>query len=80
MKDAVWASLSHVASSVDKDFHVFYPKSSDSWCQYQRGPGLSRDVIDAIKPTYHDMSKDNILSKCLHGIPQNANESFNATL
>ena len=33
MKDAILASLFHVASSVDKDFHIFCLKSSDSWCQ-----------------------------------------------
>ena len=91
MKGAILASLFHVASSSFDIHHDYCPKSSDSWCQYQRdqinntslykpGPGLSRDVIEAVKPIYHDLSKDNILSKCLHGITQNPNESFNSTI
>ena len=67
------------------------PKTSDSWCQYQRdainntnlytpGAGISNDVIAAIKPVYVDLTKPEILQKCLHGRTQNPNESFNSTI
>ena len=45
------------------------------------GPGLSRDIIGAIKPIYHDLTKITVLiSRCLHGVTQNANLSFNTTI
>ena len=67
------------------------PKTYDSWCQYQRdainntnlytpGPGISNDVIAAIKPVYADLTKPEILQKCLHGLTQNPKESFNSTI
>ena len=89
MKESILASLFHISSSADKECHDYCPKSTDSWCQYQRdqvnktnlsGPGLSRDIIETIKPIYHDLTKDTVLSRCLHGVTQNANESFNSTI
>ena len=55
--------------------------TSDSWCQYQRdqyhktnmynpGPGLDDDVIKEVKPIYGDLTKEEELSKCLHGQTQ----------
>ena len=89
MQDAILASLFHVVSSEIDNFHVYCPKTSHSWCQHQRhlidnsnlytpGAGLSNDVISAIKPVYADLTKSEILKKkCLHGLTQNPNESFN---
>ena len=45
-----------------------------------RGKGLPQDVIQHIKPIIIDLSRDELLSKCLHGMTQNANESFNGTI
>lgn len=91
LRSALLASFFHVCSSEGRNFHTYCPKSSDSWCQYQRdqhnntnlhkpGPGLDDDVIKEVKPIYSDLTKDQELSKCLHGQTQNANESFNATI
>ena len=74
MQDAILASLFHVASSENDNFHVYCPKTYDSWCQYQRdainntnvytpGAGISNDVIAAIKPVYADLTKPDILQK-----------------
>ena len=91
MQDAILACLFHVASSENDNFRVYCPKTYDSWCQYQRdainntnlytpGAGISNNVIAAIKPVYADLTKPDILQKCLHGLPQNPNESFNSTI
>ena len=34
-------------------------------------------VIGHVKPIYKNLSDDKLLSMCLHGLTQNANESFN---
>lgn len=88
MGDAIWASFLHVASSENNNFHSLCDKSPTSWCQYQRdringtnfykpGPGLSNDVIRLVKPIYQDLIKEEEMEKCLHGLTQNHNESFN---
>ena len=85
IQDAILASMFHVASS------DYCPKTPDSWCQYQLdainktnlytpGAGISEDIIFAIKPMYADLTKADILQKCLHGLTQNPNESFNSTI
>ena len=38
------------------------------------------DVRKAILPIYHDLTKPELLVKCLHGKTQNANESFNGMI
>ena len=91
MQNAILASMFHIASSEDSNYHVYCPKTSDSWCQYNRdlvnktnlykyGAGISVDVISAIKPIYTALTKESDLEKCLHGLTQNSNESFNATI
>ena len=91
LRSALLASFFHVSSSEGRDFHTAYcPKSSHSWCQFQRdgcntnlhkhGPGLDDDVIKEVKPIYGDLTKSEELAKCLHGQTQNANESFNAMI
>ena len=47
---------------------------------YQPGPGISVDVKSAFKPIYSDFSKASELEKCLRGLTQNCNESFNSTV
>jgi len=46
---------------------------------YKRGPGLPFSIIAELKPIYNDLSKDELLTKCLHGLTQNANESLKIT-
>ncbi|XP_014467835.1 PREDICTED: uncharacterized protein LOC106740885 [Dinoponera quadriceps] len=41
---------------------------------------MHKDVFDAIKPIYEDLSSDGLLSRCLGGCIQNSNESFNAVV
>ena len=37
-------------------------------------------MLFAIKPVYADLTKADILQKCLHGLTENPNESFNSTI
>ena len=41
---------------------------------------MSLDVIKHIKPIFEVLSRDSLLTKCLHGKTQNQNESFNSTI
>ena len=92
MKKSVLASLFHVASSEKASYHSAYcPKGPDSWCAaqkdkangtqlYKPGNGLPLEVIKHVKPIYKDLSEESLLSKCLHGKTQNANESFHGMI
>ena len=91
MKKSIHASLFHVASSKDNNWHDHCPTGKDSWCRYQSdkstglstykpGPGLPLTVIKHIKPVYNELSRDNLLKKCLHGKTQNQNEAFNGLI
>ena len=91
MGDAIWASFLHVASSDARNLHSLCDKSPTSWCQYQLdringtnlykpGVGLSDEIITFIKPIYKSLINPVELEKCLHGLTQNHNESFNALI
>ena len=83
--------LFHVASTNEKPWHTHCPDGANSWCCFKKdealgttnfihGKGLSLDVIKHIKPIFEDLSRDSLLTKCLHGKTQNQNESFNSTI
>ena len=71
---------------------VYYcPAGAGSWCNYRKAqatnsqksykhplPVISPEVEKFILPIYKDLSRDDLLVKCLGGHTQNANESFNA--
>ena len=92
MTKSVLASLFHVVLSEKASYHSTYcPDGSDSWCAAQRdkangtklykaGPGLPLEIIKHVKPIYKDLSQASLLSKCLHGKTQNANESFHGMI
>ena len=91
MQSAILASMFHIALSEASNYHIYCPKTSDSWCQYNRDlinkanlykydAGISVDVISASKPIYAALTKESDLEKCLHGLTQNSKESSNATI
>lgn len=91
MQSAVIAVLFHCCSGSKKPMHGQCPEGPDSWCKYKRmlhggdkfvekSPGLPDSVIKAIKPTYLELCDQDLLKKCLHGMTQNNNESFNNVL
>lgn len=92
MKNEIWATLYHKISTNEKPQHEKCPPGSDSWCTWQKAkatnsldsyhhkPALNIEVFNAIKPVYEELSKDELLIRCLGGYTQNNNESFNATV
>lgn len=90
MREAVWASFLHKASTDDKPQHQFCPKGPNSWCRFQKAAVsgetyqhkhfLPHAVLETIKPIYKDLSDIKFFEKCLHGSTQNQNESFNSLI
>lgn len=92
MKQAVWAEYFHLASSNEDPQHGLCPSSPDSWCEYKKALlnneeydhrnhlHLPRIVMEEIKPIFRDLSKPELLNKCLHGGTQNASESLNSVI
>ena len=80
------ASLFHVSG-----YHVDCPRDKDTWCKYQHNKKIGTnfykfkgdlpvDVRTAILPICNDLTKRGNLMKCLHGMTQNVNESFNGMI
>lgn len=92
MKKEIWATLYHKISTDEEPQHDYCPLGADSWCSWQRAkasgnleeyqhkPPLNKDVFNAVKPIYEDLSNDNLLNRCLGGFTQNNNESFNSVV
>ena len=86
MQSATKAALFHVASNKDHN-----PVGPDSWCKYNRdrtngtisyktGPGLLISIVLKLRPISEEQSNEDLLKKCLHGMTQNQNESFNVMI
>ncbi|XP_071568778.1 uncharacterized protein [Temnothorax nylanderi] len=92
MRKAIWATLRHKLSTDAKPQHEDCPADADTWCSWQRAkaantlheykhkPALNERVYEAIKPTYTDLSSDDLLTRCLGGHTQNNNECFNSVI
>ena len=91
MKRAIGAILYHCTKfeGYDDEYrHGFCPSGKDSWCKYKKdkvtGKNTHKNKINLaewihkiIKPVFMDLSDEVLLSKCLHGETQNANEALN---
>ena len=89
MKKSVGAILYHLTENADsEERHKFCPRTEDSWCKYQSDKLTGKEtykskvnlpvaIKSAILPIFQDLSKDELLSKCLRGCIQNANEALN---
>ncbi|KAK6970916.1 forkhead box protein k1 [Biomphalaria glabrata] len=73
--------LDHVNSS---DTDPKHQHSDPHWCGYLKDPSsykhknsLPRSVVEFIRPIFNDLADEKLLSRCLHGKTQNANESLN---
>ena len=92
MRNEIWAGFYHKISTDSKPQHQYCPAGESSWCKYRKAeakqtlkdfkhpPALSEDVQEVLKPIYEDLTKDELLERCLGGNTQNNNESFNATV
>ena len=93
MKKAVGAILWHCCDT-DKDDeyrHQYCPPGTSSWCKFKRDKETNKNtykktinlpefIHSILQPVFLDLSKDELLSKCLHGQTQNANEAFNSVV
>ncbi|KOC61812.1 hypothetical protein WH47_06150 [Habropoda laboriosa] len=89
MKNAILATLYHKCSTDAHPQHQFCPEGTDSWCSWQKAKSdkklndykhkraLPEDVFKAILPIYGDLSNEDLLTRCIGGYTQNANESYN---
>lgn len=91
MKKDIMATFYHMSSTNENPRHEYCPPGADSWCKWQKNkttgtntfqhpPPLDLRVQKHILPIYEDLSKEDLLTRCLGGHTQNANESFNSTI
>lgn len=92
MKKAVWATLYHKISTDEKPQHQDCPVGKDSWCKWQKAKAnnelqsfqhkkaMKEEIFEAIKPVYEDLTREDLLSRCMGGYTQNSNESFNSVV
>lgn len=92
MRNSIWATLDHKLSTDAKPKHDKCPIGQDSWCSWQKAKAtnslaeykhkaaLPIRVYKAIKPVYEELTRDDLLTRCIGGYTQNCNESFNSTV
>jgi len=90
MQRDIMATYFHSISTDNNPRHENCPAGEDSWCKYRRAEKLGLeythpeplhpDVAKHILPIYEDLSRKELLERCLGGHTQNANESFNSTI
>ncbi|GFV80865.1 uncharacterized protein TNCV_3517321 [Trichonephila clavipes] len=91
MQSAVIAAFYHCCFSTKKPMHGQYPTGTDSLRKFQKAktlgkiftakaPGLPQNILNIVKPHYFKLCDQKLLEKCLHGLTQNANESFKGVL
>ncbi|XP_076636142.1 uncharacterized protein LOC143349089 [Colletes latitarsis] len=92
MRNAIWATYNHKCSTDDNPQHDNCPPGRESWCSWQRAKAegsldmfvhkalLHPDVQVAIKSAYEELSRTELLERCLGGFSQNQNESFNSKI
>ncbi|KYN00045.1 hypothetical protein ALC62_09190 [Cyphomyrmex costatus] len=90
IKTAIQATFDHLTSTDTKPKHQNCPAGADSWCKWRKAEAIGKaasykhpsplhpDVEKHILPIFNDLSKDELLIRCLGGYTQNANESFNS--
>ncbi|XP_066599941.1 uncharacterized protein [Prorops nasuta] len=93
MQKAVWATFYHKCSSDQNPQHQNCPKGNGSWCKYRQAeakgelsqfrhnkPPLAPQVQAVVKPVYEDLSRTDLLTRCVGAETQNNNESLNSLI
>nr|XP_034192185.1 uncharacterized protein LOC117609681 [Osmia lignaria] len=83
IKRDIMASYYHLCSTNEKPRHEYCPPGNDICCNlelFEHPAPLHPDVQKYILPIYEDLSREDILQRCLGGHTQNTNESFNSTI
>lgn len=88
MKKEIMATYKHLCSTNENPMHENCPPGVQSWCKWRvaEATGATFDHSAPLHPDlqkhllflYKDLSKDELLKRCLGGHTQNANESFNS--
>lgn len=83
MQQEIKAGLYHCTKLPDKERHKYCP--ANSWCKFKKGlkcddkpHHLDPVFIKHLEPIYDSLSDPALLSRCVPGYTQNANESINA--
>ena len=92
MMMAVQATLHHMTSTDDRPVHHMCPEGENSWCSYNKAKAgnkldeykhgfdpSSQAIVQLLKPIYNRLGSRLLLSLCLLGHTQNANESLHST-
>lgn len=96
MRREIQATYFHKISTDDKPRHEYCSSSWCWWKkreeerelygdpeyekELEHDPPLHKDVAEKIWPIYEELSRDDLLQRCLGGYTQNANESLNALI
>jgi len=90
MQRDIMATYLHSISTDKKPRHENCPSAENSWCKFRRAESLGVPythpeplhpvVAESILPIYKDLSRKDLLERCLGGFTQNANESFNSLI
>ncbi|KAJ8867103.1 hypothetical protein PR048_032965 [Dryococelus australis] len=82
----------HKISTDANPQHFLCPYGDNSWCKFNQAKAKNQEnenthqnplpeaVMIAIKPVLNDLSKIDLLKRCLHGKTKNTNESFNSAV
>ena len=90
MRKAIGAVLFHCSEATDPESRrQFCPKSKTSWCEYNAAQAADTDFVDKpglpiplrkkLEPIFRDLSKPELLERCLLVAAQN-NESINGVI
>ena len=92
MRKATGVVLYHCTDFKNQDYiHSMCPNDENSWYKYQLDKingthkykntiNIPVNIFHIIKPIFRDLSKEELLSKCLHDQTQNTNEALNAII
>ncbi|EZA51573.1 hypothetical protein X777_09740 [Ooceraea biroi] len=76
MAKAIMVTYYHLCSTNEKPMHHNCPPGADSWCKCILHPDVQKHLLSI----YEDLSRKDLLDRCLGGHTQNANECFNSTV
>ncbi|KAK8731958.1 hypothetical protein OTU49_007358, partial [Cherax quadricarinatus] len=92
MRNGILASFFHCSSTDDNPEHHLCPPGSASWCFYQRALAdnlpppshstmkvkfhLQPDDFNKVHEIYKDLTRDDMMERCIQGRTQNPNESL----
>ena len=92
MKKSIYASLFHNSELDPEERHKFCPRSMESWCKWQKQKAEGKEptftstldiplaIHKLVLPIFKSLTSDELLSKCLHGKTQNANEALHGLI